>query len=219
MRKLNTYTPQKLRRIRKLPHWQRTDAAYFITFRLNGSLPKEVIETLKDKRYYQKTKLLNLGFSELEIAIKLRQLYEVYFGKFDNLLDHSTTGPHHLKNDSIAKIIADAIMYFNNERYVVINFCIMSNHVHLIFCHLQDELENILESIKKFSARKSNQVLGLTGTQFWHHYSYDHIIRGEAEMKFYIQYNLLNPVKAKLIQDWRNWKWSYIHEDFKKYAP
>ena len=163
--------------------------------------------------------MLNQGYSDFETNLKLRQLYEVYFGKFDNLLDHSTTSPHHLKNGSVAKIIADAIMYFDEERYIVINFCIMSNHVHLIFCHLQDELENILGSIKKFSARKSNQVLDLTGTQFWQHDSYDHIIRGEAEMKFYIRYNLLNPVKANLIQDWQNWKWSYLHEDFKKYAP
>lgn len=219
MKKLNTYFPKKINRVRNLPHWQRTDATYFVTFRLNGSLPKKVIDQLKDEHFFEKTKLLKQGFSEFETKLKLRQLYEVYFGKFDHLLDQSSKDPLHLKIDTIAKIVADVIMYFDEKRYVIINFCIMPNHVHLIFCQLQDELENILASIKKFSARKSNQILDLTGTQFWQNDSYDHIIRNEGELKYYIQYNLLNPVKANLVEDWKDWKWNYLHENFHKYAP
>ena len=218
MKKLEPYSPKKNRYYRNLPHWQRESAIYFVTFRLDGSLPQIVVDRLKKERESQSKELFKKGLSEQEIKIALGKLNKLYFGKFDKLLD-GAKGPHHLKNHQFAKITADAIMHFDNDRYKIINFCIMSNHVHLILFQLQKELDEILGSIKKFSSRKINKILVKTGQQFWHYENYDHIIRNEKALTNFIQYNLNNPVKAKLIRNWKDWKWNYINEDFLQYAP
>lgn len=37
---------------RRLPHFQHIGASFFVTFRLHGSLPKEVVLTLQNERDY-----------------------------------------------------------------------------------------------------------------------------------------------------------------------
>jgi len=202
-----------------LPHWQVPHGIYFITFRLHGSLPKMIVQQLIDEKELVLNQLKKENKSENEIKNELKKMHHLYYGKFDALLDNSTFGPHYLRKNDFAKIVADAIFFFDKKRYEVINFCIMSNHVHLILYKLEVELFDALGSIKKFSARKINHELGKTGHRFWQFESYDRIIRNEWELKYYIQYNLMNPVKAKQIQDWKKWKWSYLHPDFQQYAP
>lgn len=67
-------------------------------------------------------------------------------------------------------------------------------------------LPKILQSIKKFSARKSNDVLQKKGNEFWQEESYDHIVRDEREFENTIRYILYNPVKAGLCKEWREWQ-------------
>ena len=219
MKNQKSYTPKKGQYKNDLPHWQWENAIYFVTFRLHGSLPKSVIQILKDEQELQRQKLIKKGLPERDIKLALKKMHHLYFGKFDHLLDNSNSGPHYFKNDQFAEIIADAIMFFNTTRYEIINYTIMSNHVHLMIYMLKLELHEIMGSIKQFSARQINHELHKTGNQFWQYESFDHIIRNEKELNYYIQYNLLNPVAANLIENWRDWKWSYIHKDFQKYAP
>ena len=218
MKKLTSYLPQKTIYRRRLPHRQNENAIYLITFRLAGSLPKSIIEKLKKERISQKERLLKDRFSKEEIQIELTKLSQLYFGKYDELLDNMK-GPHYLEKNKFAQIVADSIMYFDNQRYSVVNYCIMSNHVHLILSQLQRELDQILGSIKKFSAREINKMMNTSGQQFWHYENFDHIIRNEWALQRFIHYNLMNPVKAKLVKDWKNWKWNYLREDLVQYAP
>jgi hypothetical protein len=51
-------------------------------------------------------------------------------------------------------------------------------------------------------------ILGREGA-FWQHENYDHFVRSGAELERIIKYVLYNPVKAKLIDDWAKWKWTY----------
>ena len=214
-----SYTPQKGKYKNDLPHWQWENAIYFVTFRLHGSLPNSAIQKLKDEHELQKTELIKKGLSEQKIKQALKKMRHLYFGKFDHLLDNSSSVPHHLANDNFAKIVANSIMFFNEKKYKIINYTIMSNHVHLLIYQLQSELHDIMGSIKKYSAKHINLELNQTGNKFWQYESFDHIIRNELELNYYIQYNLLNPVTVNLISDWQDWKWNYIHKDFLKYAP
>jgi putative transposase len=72
---------------------------------------------------------------------------------------------------------------------------------------------DIVGSIKKYTALRANRVLIRRGA-FWHDESYDHVIRGADELKRTIWYVLMNPVKAGLCTDWRDWKWSYVKEGY-----
>ncbi|PIW20573.1 MAG: hypothetical protein COW33_01770 [Anaerolineae bacterium CG17_big_fil_post_rev_8_21_14_2_50_57_27] len=90
----------------------------------------------------------------------------------------------------------------------------MPNHGHLVCTPLEKEngefnsLAEILQSLKRHTARQSNLILSRSGA-FWQDESYDHIVRDQAELERIIKYVLYNPVKAGLIDDWKKWKWSY----------
>lgn len=94
------------------------------------------------------------------------------------------------------------------------SYCIMFNHVHLICTPLIKSLDayfgmtEILHSRKRHTAREANKILGRRGA-FWPDESYDHFIRDEAELERIINYVLYNPVKAHLVKEQTDWKWSY----------
>lgn len=67
---------------------------------------------------------------------------------------------------------------------------------------------NILRLLKGSTARECNKILNRTGA-FWQHESYDHVIRSEDELNRIIEYVLNNPVRAKLVDNTHDWKWSY----------
>ena len=65
-----------------------------------------------------------------------------------------------------------------------------------------------MHSFKRFTARLANQLLVRSGS-FWQHESYGHVIRDQAEYERIIRYVLLNPVKAGLVEHWRDWPYSW----------
>jgi REP element-mobilizing transposase RayT len=66
-----------------------------------------------------------------------------------------------------------------------------------------------MQSLKGYTAREANKVLGRRG-QFWDPESYDHEVRNGGEFRRIREYILNNPVKAGLVQDWRDWRWSWV---------
>ena len=116
---------------RHLPHWQPTGAVFFITFRLKGSLPYEVIDELQDERKREK---IEAGKLPLDQRGKQNYLDEdKYFGKLDNLLDKAQFGPRWLSQTEIAEIVREALIYRDGKVFDLYALCIMSNHVHVVF--------------------------------------------------------------------------------------
>jgi REP element-mobilizing transposase RayT len=74
-------------------------------------------------------------------------------------------------------------------------------------------LSNVLRKLKWNTALRANRILGRTGP-LWHPESYDRVIRNAAELERTIWYVLMNPVKAGLCKDWRDWKWSYVKKGY-----
>src|SRR5699024_6270262 len=200
---------------RNLPHYQPTQGEFFVTFRLSNSLPYAVVLRLKKK--YQH--LLKQPYSDEIPESKVIQ-QKKYLATFDRLLDQAKSGVHWLKEDRIAKIIADKMHSFDDQKYLLICYCIMPNHVHLLF-KLSDRDESrstypvtdILRLIKGSTARKANIKLQRTGS-FWQRESYDHLVRDDEERENIIRYILLNPVKAHLVHSWKDWKWTYCKEEY-----
>lgn len=194
---------------RRLPHIQVNGATYFITFRLINSLPVNVLEKLAEES--ERIKKLPKD----KIYLKQRR----WFGKFDDYLDQALKGEVHLQNEPIADLVAEAIHYRNGKVYDLLSFCIMPNHVHLVCTPLEIgndkfySLTEILHSLKRHTARQSNSILKKSGA-FWQDESYDHFARDEAELERIIKYVLHNPVKAHLVKDYKDWKWTYCKYDF-----
>jgi len=190
---------------RNLPHYQPEGATLFITFRLAGSLPKEIIDRLYVEADRRIGELKNRPACS-EDADELRKIQKKMFSRWDTELDLNQTGPKYLANPAIAEIVKNAIHFHNGKQYVLETFCIMPNHVHIVLSPIESggnyySISKILHSLKRFSAREANIVLNRQG-QFWQHESYDHAVRDDAELGRIIMYVLNNPIRAGLSPDW-----------------
>ncbi|MFZ5909725.1 MAG: transposase [Chloroflexota bacterium] len=202
---------------RNLPHIQPEGATLFITFRLANSLPPEVIERLKAEKE-QVEEIINqiTDKSEREKLLYLER--RRFFSKWDNALDSLTYGECYLSNPQIAELIVESLHYRNGKVFEMEAFCIMPNHGHLVCTSLKDangkyySLSKIMHSLKRYTAREANLILGRTGV-FWQHENYDRFVRDETELERIIKCVLNNPVKAGLVDDWTKWKWSYCKYD------
>jgi len=137
------------------------------------------------------------------------------FNLYDTLLDKSDGSKNYLQRSEIAEIVRGTIIYPDGKDYTLICYCIMPNHVHIIFELLPQNkgISKIMQSIKRISARESNKILMHEG-KFWQDESYDRLIRDERELYFTIKYVLLNPVHAGLTDNWQNWKYTYCHQKY-----
>ena len=189
---------------RRLPHIQIAGATYFITFRLANSLPLEALTKLAE----EKQKIAKLPEGQKMSA------HQDWFANYDDYLDMALHGSLYLKKEQIADMVADSIQFRDGKVYDLITFCIMPNHVHLVFTPLIKEkntyfsLTEILHSLKRRTAREANKILQRQGS-FWQDESYDHFIRDEVELERIVKYVLYNPVKANLVREQSDWKWSY----------
>uniref|UniRef100_A0A832DIR7 Transposase IS200-like domain-containing protein n=1 Tax=Ignavibacterium album TaxID=591197 RepID=A0A832DIR7_9BACT len=186
---------------RNLPHLYYNEGEYFITFRLKNSLPLNEIKKLKDE----------LEKKASSLSAKEKRL----FIKYDELLDSGKFGIPLLKKNEIADIIKNIIHMFDGLYYNLICYCIMPNHVHLVFSIFNNEksLSDIMKLIKGNSSIMINRFLNRRGN-LWQPESFDRLIRDDKELYQFIKYVLLNPVKAKLVDDWQNWSHTYCHPDF-----
>ncbi len=205
---------------RNLPHIHPANAVFFITFRLYGSLPLCIIEKLIEE-FNSDRELQNRRLSDPSIKKIPDDFYKRYFETFDTFLDTHKDDNRWLADQRVAKIVMDSIHYRDGKEYDLIAFTIMPNHVHMIV-DLSDSLgvtndqcaENItrlsviLHSLKRYSAFNCNKILNRTGA-FWQSESYDRVVRNERELEYTINYILHNPVKAGLVREWKDWKFSY----------
>ncbi|OQY26098.1 MAG: hypothetical protein B6I38_11770 [Anaerolineaceae bacterium 4572_5.1] len=217
-------TPEEIFYRRNLPHWHPKDRIFFITFRLANSLPKAILQKLRNERQKKQTSIESLA-TKNEQQRELYRLNKEYFGKYDTWLDRCLEGsPRWLGQESIARIVADEIHKMDEERYRLLVYCFMPNHVHLLFdatgfsqssptnlagTTREYPLADTLRLLKGRTARWCNQALKRSGS-FWHHESYDHVVRDEQELGRIIQYILYNPVKAGLVEEWTEWPFTYL---------
>jgi putative transposase len=127
---------------RRLPHLYAPGQPLFLTWRLAGSLPS------------------NRAFPAGAIGGRA-------FVALDSLLDRATAGPLHLRIPEIAKPTVDAILYGERQMrlYELHAFVVMPNHVHLLITP-RVQVPRITQSLKRFTARAANEVLGTTGRPF-----------------------------------------------------
>ena len=207
---------------RNLPHLQFNGAEYFVTFRLYGSIPYWVIRELKAYHNSLKKK-----FHKNESDLK-RKLNRDSFKKIEKYLDKSSNGPQWLRDEAVANIVMDSIHFRDGKKYDLYAYSIMSNHVHMVFRHIEEEngvkeesshplkdfpVTKILSDLKKYTAKKCNQELERSG-HFWQSENYDRLIRNNTELENCILYTLNNPVKANLVDTWENWPFSYCKPEF-----
>lgn len=198
---------------RNLPHIQPLNTSLFLTFRLAGSLPKEVLVRMAEER-----RLLQSSFDNFNLKSEPRSklLARRHFAMLESWLDKPKFGPTWLADERVASIVSEALQFRDGKTYRLHAYSIMLNHVHVVFAPLAIDneprsLSSIMHSVKRNTSRHANQVLHRSGP-FWEHESFDHYIRNQTEFNRIIKYVLENPVKAGLVKSWREWPWNYVRD-------
>jgi REP element-mobilizing transposase RayT len=170
---------------RHLPHVYEIGQPVFLTWRLRDSLPP--------------------GRAFPTDAITSDQA----FAAMDRLLDEARDGRFYLRQPAIADMVVDAIEYNANvlRHYVLNAFVVMPNHVHLLAAPAVS-LPKMTKSLKGIRAKRANAMLALTGNSFWQEESYDHLVRHEKEFEKVRKYIEANPVRAGLVKEAGEYRWS-----------
>lgn len=198
---------------RHLPHIQPPGATFFVTFRLAGTIPTAVLHHLQEEAAHTDA-ILDQIEDPQERKRCAYQTQRHLFGQWDAVLDAAAGGPKWLSDERVAKEVCDSLHYRDGRVYDLDCFCLMPNHGHVVFTPRPAENDNyhslssIMHSLKRYTARQANAILGREG-QFWQHESYDHIVRDDAELGRIRRYIRNNPVKAGLVADADAWPWTY----------
>ena len=176
--------------LRNLPHWQQDGVTYFVTFRLSGSLPADKLAELEAERNHW----LAQHPQPWSDADK-RDYYDRFPARIEAWLDEGH-GECVLRDPRAAKIVADALQYFDGDRYALGAWVVMPNHIHVLLTPKEGHaLGDILHSWKSFTANQINKLLNRAG-QFWQHDYYDHIVRNERSLAKIARYIEENPARA-----------------------
>lgn len=178
-----------------IPHFDAARVAQGITFRLADSVPRRLVAAWRDEI------LLNQRWSTDRARYQQLQRRLARY-------EDAGLGECHLRRPEIASLVRDALRRFDGERYRLLAWCIMPNHVHILIKQMASfPLAEIVKSWKVFTAREANAILGRTG-RFWMRDYHDRRIRDEAHMNRAIRYIENNPVKAGLCERPEDWAWS-----------
>lgn len=188
---------------RYIPHFESAEVIQHVTFHLADSLPQGVLLRLE---------------SELKIfALKKRDAERRK--RVDVWID-AGHGSCALRKPELAEIAQESLLTFDSQRYRLLAWVVMPNHVHVLFEPIQGwTVAKIVAAWKKFTARKicdaANQEIGVptrgpvkTAAPVWHREYWDRYIRNQTHLERVVQYIHMNPVKARLVSAPEKWPWS-----------
>jgi putative transposase len=165
-----------------LPHFDSPEIIQHLIIRAADSLPAATIAALSEESRWR--------FRRLDSALDL--------GHGAGLLRQA--GP--------AAIVETAMLRFDEERYRLIAWSIMPNHVHVLLEQKEGfPLERIVHSWKSYTAHAINQICARRG-QFWAVDYFDRFIRTEDHFHRTIAYIEHNAVTAGLVAAAADWRFS-----------
>ena len=170
-----------------LPQMHQDETMQYVTFRLADSLPKSECKEIYERLNCFK-RLHPMPWDE-----STKILYWKKIGPIQQRLLDNGYGACWLKYPECRNILIGAIEYKDNIDYEVYCYVIMPNHVHILIRPLNKrKTEDILHSIKLYSARRINQLLCRNG-KFWMKESFDRLVRNNDHLKHCYHYILNNP--------------------------
>jgi putative transposase len=189
---------------RKLPHWTQAGTICFITWRTWDSMPPEVIEAWITERDLWLSRH-NIdpnteGWREHLIdlpASEQRDFHHRLSARWEASLD-GCHGACVLRRPEPARVVADSLKYFDSDRYVLTDFVVMPNHVHVLAA-FEDPARMLKQcaSWKHYTAVKINKLLNRQG-RFWEVEGFDHLVRSPEQFECLRTYIAENPRQAHL---------------------
>jgi putative transposase len=127
----------------------------------------------------------------------------------DSRLDAARCGPVRLKDERVARSVAETIRCGSNllGQYDLHAYVVMVNHVHLLMTP-KVAVARIMNGIKGVTVRDANVIPGRVGKGSWQSESFDHWVRNAAEFERIRNYVEGNPAMAGLVENPAEWRWS-----------
>lgn len=207
---------------RNLPHWFPAGSAVFLTYRLHGSLPQNVVNRLKQTQRLVGSEINAAADSPHEFAELKLIRHKQLFARIDSALDKASVGPRWLGELEIANLVQTTLLSRYATLYKLWAYVVMINHVHLLLnpkvsqrmnsTPIATSLSAITKGLKGYTSREANHILHRTGQPFWQQESFDHWPRNQEEFLRIIAYIENNPVKAGLVHRPEQWPWSSAAE-------
>jgi len=118
---------------RNLPHYQPDGAILFVTFRLLGSLPAEVMEGIR-LRQLEIEELARSGvLLDEQVLIEQKRLFGVYDRALDAAARDEGGDAWLFREAAFARVMVERILAGEElGRFILHRFCVMPNHVHLL---------------------------------------------------------------------------------------
>src|SRR6266496_545055 len=177
---------------RNLPHWEQECATYFVTFRLADAVPAELA-----KQWREELETWRRFHPEPWNGAVVAEYRKRFLQPREDWLDLGH-GSCVLRDSGAATIVANALQFFDGQRYHLDAFVVMPNHVHMLVQPLTGfHLNEIVHSWKSYTARQINKALGRSGT-VWMQESFDRIVRDWDALVRCRAYIARNPEKAQL---------------------
>jgi putative transposase len=168
-----------------LPHRDAPGLLQFLTFRLHDSFPAS-----------------RRGEWEALLRIEDNRQRRI---QLEEYLDRGH-GVCWLGRPEIAALAEGALRYFHGQRYELLAWAVMPNHVHVLVQIWETPLASLARSWKRYVAREANKLLHRAG-HFWERDYWDTYMRDEEQLARARRYTEQNPVKAKLIREAKDWPW------------
>jgi putative DNA methylase len=166
-----------------LPHLDGPNLVQHVVFRLADSLPGGL-----------RTELSRAGSGDRVVAI-------------DAALDQGH-GRRDLATPAVAELVQSALFTFDADRYALIAWCVMPNHVHALLTLCPEyRLDRIVHSWKSYTAKEANRLLRRSGA-FWAREYFDRFMRDSDHLVRTVAYIEGNPVKAGLCESVSDWRFS-----------
>ena len=181
----------------RLPHWDTAHGIQFVTFHLADAIPDRVRHQIELEAEAQLALIRRSRGKPTEA--ETRGIAAFVRAKLQDALD-AGLGDRILEKPQFAELVSKALEHFDGERYQLIAWCVMPNHVHALMRQRRVTIPSIVHSWKSFTAKRINAGLGRMG-ELWQKDYWDHVIRDSRELERTVSYVMNNPCNAGL-RDW-----------------
>jgi putative DNA methylase len=174
-----------------LPHLEMPGLIQFISFRLEDAMPVETLKT-----WQQELRLIPAEKQKRELRMRIEKYLDAGHGSC------------FLKEPRIARLVENALLFFDGNRYRLLAWVVMPNHVHVLIETLENHpLSGVIQAWKSYTSSTANQMLGRQGN-FWQRDYFDRYIRDDGHLQACVEYIHQNPVKAGLVKRPEAWVYS-----------
>lgn len=179
-----------------LPHFECPEVTQHVTFHLADSLAQSALRQLEAE-----LRTVPAGTRDLERRKRVEAWVDAGHGSC------------FLREPRIAEMVQASLLTFDSQRYRMLAWVVMPNHVHALFQPTNGwTVAKIVAAWKKFTARGICNCLRSSGKEpvgpVWHREYWDRFIRDRTHLMQAIEYIHFNPVKAGLVAAPQEWRWS-----------